>query len=462
MNKKKNGKIYPVILAGGSGTRLWPLSRELTPKQLINLGGEDTLLQQTIDRAYLLSKRPPIILTNKKIHDQIDQSKLKKSVEYLLEPEPKNTAPAIALAAKKALEIDSEAVIVILSADHHIDDKKFIPFVESAITTAKESDRVVLIGIKPIRPETGYGYIEIGDKIDKSAFEIRGFTEKPEKKVAETYLSDGKYLWNAGIFIAKAKILKAEFEAHIPELKGLFAGQDPEKIFKNIKPVSIDHGLLEKTENIAVVPADAAWNDLGSWGSVYDISPLDDRKNYLEGNIVSEDTAGSLIIARGNRRIATIGIQNLVVVDTEDVTLICDRDRTQKVKDLVDKIKLEPNNKDHIEHKTMDRPWGRYTVLDEGDGFKVKFIHVDPGGKLSLQSHEHRSEHWAVVKGVAKITIGGEAKTLNPNESIYVPLETKHRLENAGKDELTIVEVATGSYIEEDDIQRFDDHYDRK
>jgi mannose-1-phosphate guanylyltransferase/mannose-6-phosphate isomerase len=461
MTKQKDN-VYPVILAGGSGTRLWPLSRTLTPKQLIKLGGDESLLQQTIDRAYLLSKNPPIIITNKKIHDQVDHSKLKKKVEFLLEPMPKNTAPAIALAAQKALSIDPEAIIVILSADHHIDDKKFTPFVESAIVTARNTDRIVLIGIKPTRPETGYGYIKIGDKIDSAAFEISAFAEKPEKKTAEKYLSEGKYLWNAGIFIAKAKCIKDDMAKYLPELNGLFAGENYEKVFEKIESTSIDTGLLEKTKNIAVVPADAAWNDLGSWGSIYDISPLDKNKNHLEGNIVSDNTTGSLILARGNRRIATIGLNNLVIIDTEDATLVCDRDQSQKVKQIVDKIMLEPNNKDCIEHKTMHRPWGRYTVLDEGDGFKVKFIHVEPGAKLSLQSHSHRVEHWVIVKGTARVTIGEELKTLNPNESIFVPVETKHRLENIGKKELTIVEVATGAYIEEDDIKRFDDDYKRK
>lgn len=454
--------VYPVILAGGSGTRLWPLSRELTPKQLISLGGEDSLLQQTIDRAYLLSENTPIIVTNKKIHDQVDLTKLPKTVEFLLEPSPKNTAPAIALAVRKALEADPESVVVILSADHHIDNEKFIPFVELAIETATNTGRIVLIGIKPIRPETGYGYIKIGEKIDEAAFEISSFKEKPNKKTAETYMKDDKYLWNAGIFIAKAKVLKAEFEKHLPELKDLFSGEESEKVFAQIKPFSIDTGLLEKTKNIAVVPTNAAWNDLGSWGSIYDISEMDINDNYLEGNVITEDTTGSLVMSRGNRRIATIGLKDVVVVDTEDVTLICDRDQSQNVKHIVDRIKLEPNNKDYIEHKTMQRPWGRYTILDEDNGFKVKFIHVNPRSKLSLQSHKHRDEHWVVVKGQALITHDEEEKIYGPNDGLIIPIGTKHRLENIGETELTVVEVAIGDYIEEDDIQRFDDIYLRK
>jgi mannose-1-phosphate guanylyltransferase/mannose-6-phosphate isomerase len=301
----------------------------------------------------------------------------------------------------------------------------------------------------------------MGAKIDEAAFEIDGFTEKPEKKKAEEYLASGKYLWNAGIFIAKASVMEKEFMTFVPELKPLFSTSETEEIYSKLDSVSIDQGLLEKTKNIAVVPTDAAWNDLGSWGSIYDISPKDKNANYLEGNVVCEDTAGSLILARANRRIATIGLENVVVVDTEDVTLVCDRDRGQDVKKIVDKIKLEPGSKDYIEHKTMHRPWGRYTILDEADGFKVKFIHVEPGAKLSLQSHSHRSEHWVVVKGEAKVTIGEEFKILRPNESIFVPVETKHRLENIGKTELTIVEVATGDYIEEDDIKRYEDVYER-
>lgn len=458
---KVEKNVYPVILAGGSGTRLWPLSRELTPKQLIALGGEDSLLQQTIDRAYQISKKEPIILTNKKIFDQIDKSKLKQEVDFVLEPEAKNTAPAIAVAVKRALEKDPNAIVFILSADHHIDNKNFMPFAASAIETAAKTDLIVLMGIHPTRPETGYGYIKAGEKLDKSACKIDRFTEKPEKKVAEAYLAEGTYLWNAGIFIAKAAVLKKEIETHIPELKGIFSAGNVAEIFSNLKSVSIDEGLLEKTEKVAVVPTSAAWNDLGSWGSIYDISKRDLSGNYLEGNVNAEATTGSLVLARGNRRVVTIGLKNVVVVDTEDVVLISDRDQTQEVKKVVEKLKLDPTCKETIEHKTMHRPWGRYTVLDEGDGFKVKFIHVHPKSKLSLQSHDHRDEHWVVVKGMARITHGDEVKDFGPNDGLIIPIGTKHRLENIGDSELTVVEVAIGDYIEEDDIKRYSDEYHR-
>ena len=454
-------KIITVILAGGSGTRLWPLSRELTPKQLINIGGDDSLLQKTLDRAYLLSKEKPIILTNKKIYDQIDKSMLKNDVNFLLEPEPKNTAPAIALATDAALKLDSNPILVILSADHHIDNKQFIPYIKKAIGTAETTGRVVLMGIKPTRPETGYGYIKLGGKIDKNSFGIAEFTEKPDKATAEKYLKDGDYMWNAGIFIAPAKTLKTEIEKYMPKLAKVFSESNKENLFKSLEPISIDFGLLEKTDKIAVVPTDAIWNDLGNWGAIYDISTLDVNGNSLEGDIVNRDTTGSLILARGQRRVATIGLKNLVIIDTEDVTLICDKDRTQEVKNIVDMIKQEPNNKDHIEHKTMHRPWGRYTVLDEGEGFKVKFIHVAPGGKLSLQKHLHRSEHWVVVKGTARITVDDKTSDFGPNESTFVPLGSIHRLENNGDTELTIVEVATGERIDENDIVRLDDIYRR-
>jgi len=457
----KKSNVYPVIIAGGSGSRLWPLSRELTPKQLIALVGEETLLQQTIDRSYLISKNTPLVVTNSRIHGQVDKTKLKEKVEFLLEPEPKNTAPAIALAVKWVNKKNPDGIVVILSADHHIDNKRFLPFMEEAVVSASTTEKIVLMGIKPSRPETGYGYIKMGGKINNSTYEIDRFAEKPEKKVAEEYLSSGNYLWNAGIFIAKAKVLKTEIESKLPDVAKVFNDDDIEKVFSNIVPVSIDQGLLEKTKNIAVVKTDADWNDLGSWGSVYDVSELDHDRNHIEGNATTENTSGCLLLERGNRRIATVGLKDIVVIDTEDVTLICDRNQTQDVKKIVEKVKAEPNNKECIEHKTMHRPWGRYTILDEGDGFKVKFIHVNPGGKLSLQSHSHRSEHWVVVKGAARITIGEELKDLKPNESIYVPVETKHRLENIGKTELTIVEVATGDYIEEDDIKRYDDIYAR-
>lgn len=458
---EKQNNIYPIILAGGSGTRLWPLSRELTPKQLINLTGQNTLLDQTIERAALFSSNASIIVTNNKIHGQVDKSKLTGKVEFLIEPSAKNTGPAIALAACEVVKKDPEGILVVLSADHYIDDEKFTPFIKTAIEAADSTNRIVLIGIKPTRPETGYGYIKTGEKVTEGAYAIEQFAEKPAKEVAEGYLKEGSYLWNAGIFVAKARVLKEEFEAHLPGTKEIFNNSSLEDAYEGISPISIDQGLLEKTQNIAVVPADATWNDLGSWGSIYDISPLDKDSNYIEGNVIADSTTGSLILARGERRVATIGLKNVVIVDTEDAVLICDRDNSQEVKKIVEKIKEDPGSKDSIEHKTMHRPWGRYTVLDEGSGFKVKFIHVNPGGKLSLQSHSHRSEHWVVVKGEATITISEEVKILGPNESIYVPVGTKHRLENAGQSELTIVEVATGAYIEEDDIQRYEDVYER-
>lgn len=455
-----NKKVFTVILAGGSGTRLWPLSRELTPKQLISLGeGNGSLLQRTIDRSYLISKEEPIIVMGQKIYDQIDRTKIVGGVEYVIEPSAKNTAPAIALGVKKALELDGDALVVVLSADHHIDDLKFIPFVNEAIRVADEHKRVVLMGIRPIRPETGYGYIKIGEKLDKSSYEIKEFVEKPDKSKAEKYLKDGDYLWNAGIFVSRADVFKDEFENNMPEVSKIFSSNNPEEVYSKLTPISIDYGLIEKTKNVAVVPTEAVWNDLGSWGSIYDISKLDINDNYLEGNVVAEDTTGSLILSRGGRRVATIGLKDVVIVDTEDVTLVCDRDKSQEVKKVVDQIKQEPNNKDYIEHKTMHRPWGRYTILDEGDGFKVKFIHVNPRSKLSLQSHEHRDEHWVVVKGKAKITHNDEEKIYGPNDGLIIPIGTKHRLENIGETELTVVEVAIGDYIEEDDIKRYDDVY---
>ncbi len=439
------------------------MSRELTPKQLISLGdGNGSLLQQTINRSYLISKNKPIIVTGQKIYDQIDRTKVEGDVEYVIEPSAKNTAPAIALAVKKALELDRNAIIVVLSADHHIDDCKFIPFVEEAIRVADEFKKVVLMGIRPIRPETGYGYIKIGKKLDKSSHKIEKFVEKPDKSLAEKYIKDKAYLWNAGIFVSRADVFKEEFEKNMPQLSSIFSNDEIEQVYSKTDPISIDYGLIEKTKNVAVVPTDATWNDLGSWGSIYDISKLDINDNYLEGNVVAEDTTGSLILSRGDRRVATIGLKDVVIVDTEDVTLVCDRDKSQEVKKVVDQIKQEPNNKDYIEHKTMHRPWGRYTILDEGDGFKVKFIHVNPRSKLSLQSHEHRDEHWVVVKGKAKITHDDKEEIYGPNDGLIIPIGTKHRLENIGETELTVVEVAIGDYIEEDDIKRYDDIYLRK
>lgn len=456
-------KIIPIILAGGSGTRLWPLSRELTPKQLIQLDGDAPLLHQTIARAKKISPSRPLVVTNEKIFNQIDVELKRDDVKYLIEPCPHNTAPAIAIATKQVLDQDNDSIVVVLSADHHLVDDEFVPVIKKAIDVAEETGDIVLLGIQPTRPETGYGYIEYKPTSNEDHYKVIAFREKPDKQSASDYISSGNFLWNAGIFIAKASVLKNEFLKYMPELSDIFTKEslDIEALFDTIESTSIDYGILEKSEHVSVVPANILWNDLGSWGSVYDISTLDKNGNYLEGNVISEDTTGSLIMARGQRRVATIGLQNLVVVDTEDVTLICDRDKTQDVKKIVDKVKQESNNRDYIEHKTMQRPWGRYTVLDEGEGFKVKFIHVKPGGKLSLQKHSKRSEHWVVVKGTARITVDDKIADFQPNESTFVPQGAVHRLENNGNTELTIVEVATGEYIGEDDIIRIEDIYSR-
>jgi len=456
-------KIAPIILAGGNGTRLWPLSRELTPKQLICLDGDESLLKQTIDRAKLLSSDTTYISTNEKLYNQIDLALKGDGIRYIIEPSSKNTAPAIALATKEVLKGGEDKIMLIFSADHHLVNNEFIPIMRKAIKVAEENNDIVLIGIKPARPETGFGYIKYIKDDKLPANKVASFCEKPDKETAQSFIASGDFLWNAGIFVAKASVLREELAKYIPELSKIFStdNKNTTALFNKLDPISIDFGLLEKTKKISVIPADIIWNDLGSWGSIYDISSLDSNKNYLEGDVIDENTSGSLVLARGDRRIATIGIRDLVVIDTEDVTLICDRDSTQDVKKVVDKIKLDSTNKDHIEHKTMHRPWGRYTVLDEGKGFKVKFIHVNPGQKLSLQMHNHRSEHWVVVKGTATVTVGEDVITLNQNESTYVPVKTKHRLENKGDTELTIVEVASGEVIVEDDIVRFEDIYKR-
>jgi len=468
--------LYAVIIAGGSGTRFWPLSREDTPKQLLRIGGDKTLIQSTLLRINPLVKWKNIyVVTNSR---QVESINLQLSAvtgrscedRFIVEPEPKNTAPAIGLAAVYIKKINPNAIMFVLPSDHLIKDRD--RFSKALIEAAKVADDgyLVTIGIIPDRPETGYGYIRCGRKI-RNAYKVEEFKEKPDRERAEEYIKSGNYYWNSGIFIWKVSTIYNAIKNYMPDLyQGLkkiekVLGTAKEKevtraVFSDLKSESIDYGVLEKAKKVAVIPADMGWSDVGSWHALDQILPVDGDNNVKQGNVISIDNKNSILYC-SKRLVAAIGLKGMIVVDTPDATLICPRDKAQEVRKIVDILKKR-KAEEYISHKTIYRPWGSYTVLERGERFKIKKIVVKPGAKLSHQMHHHRSEHWVVVAGTARVTNGDRVYDVHPNESTYIPMSTKHRLENPGKIPLQIIEVQNGEYLEEDDIIRFDDIYKRK
>ena len=479
--------MYAVIMAGGSGTRFWPLSREKMPKQLLKIGGEDTLICETVSRVSPLIKFEDIfIVTNQSLADTINyqlSSKFNRpwGENIILEPEAKNTAPALGLAALHLERLDPKSVMVVLAADHSIRKKdEFLNLLPIA-GEAAQADYLVTIGIKPSRPETGYGYIKAGEKcegsrqlasssFDAPVYRVEAFVEKPNLETAKEYMKDGRYYWNSGMFVWKTKTFLNEIEKHQPSLyRGLqeirrVIGTSQEadvirEVFKKLESISIDYAVMEKTDRAAVIPADIGWSDVGSWTALDDVSERDAAGNIITGNVIDIGSKDSIIYAE-KRLIATIGLKDAVVVDTQDATLVCSKDRAQDVKKIVDELKKR-KAEEHLTHRTVHRPWGSYTVLEMGDRYKIKRIEINPGAKLSHQMHNHRSEHWVVVSGTARVTNGEKVYDVHPNESTYIPMSNKHRLENAGKIPVQIIEVQNGEYLEEDDIVRFDDDYKR-
>lgn len=458
-----------VILAGGSGTRLWPLSRDAFPKQFLKIDDEWSLLQKTILRFY--QKEAPqdiLIVTNPEcLHLVKSQAKaIHPSLEnrVVVEPVRKNTGPAILYAVKYLTDVEGVGLdepILFTPSDQIIEpQEKFAVLVKEAEALAK-NDVIVTFGIVPDKPETGYGYLEVALDEKAGIYTAVQFVEKPSFEVAEKYLEAGNYLWNSGMFAFNAKTLFREIANHTPELREAaeFSFEELQNQFGELTPISIDYAVMERSKNIVVVPLPLTWTDLGSWDSVFDALEKDSNHNVKVGNVHSIDTTNSLIYG-GKRLISTIGLDDVIIVETDDALFLGKKGESQKVKELVEELKKQKSI-EIKEHSTMQRPWGQYSILETGPRFKVKSIVVHPGQKLSLQMHYHRSEHWIVVSGTAKVTIGTEEKLLHENESLYISKSTVHRLENPGKVMLEMIEVQVGEYTGEDDIVRFEDVYGR-
>jgi mannose-1-phosphate guanylyltransferase/mannose-6-phosphate isomerase len=478
-------KVHAVILAGGSGSRLWPLSRQHLPKQFLALDGEATLLQTTINRLAPTIDGKNVLIVTQEAHAKGEAYHALLPYQALYEPIGRNTAPAIALAAAYLMAEGGDPVMVVLPADHIIKDEvRFRAHLDTAIQAA-QSGKLVTFGIQPTRPDTGFGYIKArrNSPLDKGRlggicgsneiFDVERFTEKPDLPTAEAFLKEGGYYWNSGMFVWRASVILAEIQRHLPVVHqivqailaesraGATFQQAVEKHFAAMPSISIDYGVLEKSDRVSLIPCDIGWNDVGSWQAVHEISPKDENGNALQGNVIAIGCKGSLIRAE-KRLVAAIGVEDLCVIETADAVLISKNDQTQRVREVVDELQLRGAT-EHICHTKVNRPWGNYTVLEEDpEGFKLKRIEVAPGARLSLQSHAHRSEHWVVVSGTATVTNGEEVITVQKNQSTYIPIGSKHRLENLGAEPLHIVEIQVGDYLGEDDIQRYEDNYGRK
>ena len=471
--------LFPVILSGGSGTRLWPLSRKLYPKQLLPLVNDRTMLQNTVGRVADLDRAgSPLIICNE-THRFLVAEQLRNigtsADSIILEPMGRNTAPAVAIAALRAVEQDPEALLLVLPADHVIaDEAVFRATVEKGLPAAGRG-KLITFGIVPHKAETGYGYIKKGAPLTaegETVFSVDEFREKPDQATAEGYVASGEYLWNSGMFLMRAATYLEELGKFQPEMldvcrkayAGAAADLDflrlPADIFTSCPEDSIDYAVMEKTAAAAVIPLDAGWNDVGSWSSLLEVGKQDENGNVFIGDVLTEDVTGSYIHA-GSRLVTAIGLHDHVVVETKDAVLVAAKDRVQDVKKLVNKLK-DAKREEPLLHSKVYRPWGAYEGTDHGTRFQVKRITVKPGEVLSLQMHHHRAEHWIVVSGTAKITRGEETFILTEDQSTYIPLGTTHRMENPGKIPLELIEVQTGSYLGEDDIVRFEDVYGRE
>lgn len=476
--------ILPIIIAGGTGSRLWPLSRGLHPKQFLKLSGDYTMLQKTIQRFSGLNHHPSILICNEE-HRFIAAEQYRQIDAchggIILEKEGKNTAPAVALAAFHAQSsFKDDPLLLVLAADHDISNcSAYIDSILQAEQLA-ESGKIVTFGIVPKNPETGYGYIKRGVSIDlgndAEGYKVEQFVEKPSKEVAERYLDNGSYYWNSGMFLVRTSVYLESLKEFQPEIyKACEASMKNSQLdldfirpdsqsFAQCPSDSIDYAVMEPLsekdiDSIAVVPMDAGWSDVGSFSTLYDVLPKDQDNNVITGDVITHDSENCLLHS-DYKMIATVGVSDLVVISTKDAVLVADKNKVQDVKHIVNQLK-GLNRSEHMLAREVFRPWGKYDSIDMGDRFQVKRITVKPGEKVSIQMHHHRAEHWVVVKGTALITINGEGKLYSENEAAYIPITATHCMENPGKIDLEIIEVQTGGYLGEDDIIRFEDVYGR-
>jgi mannose-1-phosphate guanylyltransferase len=469
-----SSSLLPVIMAGGSGTRLWPLSREQYPKQFLALADAHSMLQSTALRLEGLPVMRPLIICNEDhrflVAEQLRQLDM-LGRNILLEPVGRNTAPAVALAALHATAQGDDPILLVLAADHLIQNPCAFRDAVCAATPHAEAGKLVTFGIVPVTPETGYGYIHQGAAAGEGAFGVQAFVEKPNRELAERYLASGDYLWNSGMFMFRASRFLAELEQHRPDIlaccrKAAAAPQTDldfvridAEAFKACPEDSIDYAVMEKTDAAVVTPLDAGWSDVGAFGALWDVLPKDANGNVHRGDVLSHDSRNNLVFAE-NALVATVGLRDAVVVQTKDAVLVAARDRVQEVKRVVEQLKAAQRT-EHRLHRQVYRPWGHYDSIDAGARYQVKRITVAPGAKLSVQMHHHRAEHWVVVCGTAQVTVDGKQTMLTENESIYLPVGAVHALENPGKIPLELIEVQVGAYLGEDDIVRFEDRYGR-
>ena len=458
-----------IILAGGGGTRLFPLSRACYPKQFLKIAGEKSLLQQTVERFLIIAEQKDIVIVTNKdyiFHVQEDLHEIgAEKINIITEPTGKNTAPAIALAisyCKDYLNCCEDEILFVSPADHLIKPaEKFAELVQQAEQVCKDKNDIITIGVKPTKPETGYGYIQAAGKVADTVFYVKSFKEKPDKVTAEKYLAEDNYYWNAGMFMFSIGRMEIELEQYVPEIAKI-SQQGYENCINNfteMPDISIDYAVAEKSTHMSVMPMkEIYWNDIGSFDSIAEVL-ADKNGNGIYGDVITADCQNTTILG-SDRLISGIGLKDLIVVDTPDSLLITEKGKSQEVKKVVEKLKKE-HRKEAIENRTMYRPWGSYTILAEGEGYKVKRITIKPGAKLSLQMHYHRSEHWTVISGTGKLTLDDKVVIFKENESTYIPIAVKHRLENPGQIPLSIIEVQNGRYLGEDDIVRFDDEYGR-
>ena len=467
--------LHPVVLSGGSGSRLWPLSRQNQPKQFLTLIGDHSLYQETVLRASKLpGAQPPVTVCSEDHRFMVGEQLQDIGIPnggILLEPVARNTAPAIALAALHVVAADAEGTLLVMPADHLIENESAFRAAVDAATDLAAQDWLVTFGITPDYAETGYGYIRQGESLG-DGYRVDRFVEKPDLATAERYVAEGTYAWNSGMFLFKARsfldelarlapgILHAAQAAYAASVRDLDFIRINKDDFAASPNDSIDYAVMEKTDRAAVVPVSCGWSDIGSWSSLWSVAKRDGDDNRHEGDVISIDTKGSLVRASERRMIATIGVEDLVIIDTPDATLVARKDRVQDVKTVVDHLKAA-GRQEHLFHRKVYRPWGSYDSIDMGERFQVKRIVVKPGASLSLQKHHRRAEHWIVVSGVAEVTCDERVFDLHENESTYIPLGSVHRLRNRGTEPVELIEVQSGSYLGEDDIVRLEDVYGR-